>query len=203
MKLWQNIYSNPNFSRLLTEFFFSLIIEIWRDVHRVRAYCDKTSIYFCRFFTDVMPRSLDTIPSVVQLLIAVITESILVLLASIYNLRRFHEDALGTEELSQTGSHERRKPAKMTKKGTPFSKMCCEGNSRVNILYPTVPVSVSAPDKLEEKEEVEIGAKGKHVPRRLSAQLLDWRCFVAVFVGISIYLLIFLTYSIAAKASVK
>ena len=65
---------------------------------------DKTvfalNFWCCRFFSSMMPRGLETVPNSMLLLVVVMVESLLVLLATLFVLRRFHG------EQATTGSYD-------------------------------------------------------------------------------------------------
>ena len=68
---------------------------------------DKTvfalNFWCCRFFSSMMPRGLESVPNSMLLLVVVMVESLLVLLATLFVLRRFHGEqaATGSYDISE------------------------------------------------------------------------------------------------------
>ncbi|XP_025076462.1 neuronal acetylcholine receptor subunit alpha-2-like [Pomacea canaliculata] len=136
----------------------------------------STSVYVS-FFTDVMPRGLENVPNVMKLLLGVSIEGMLILLATIFILRRFHQE----EKLRNSNSFSS-KPVNM-------------GNNRVQPIASSTN-NIQGGSKTEEgKQEMEENEKEKDAFARgltwtftFSSQQLDRAWFVVAVCVNSIFL---------------
>ena len=73
------------------------IISTEREGGKVRlCFYSARVLCVCRFFSNMMPRGLDSVPNSMVLLVGVMVESLLVLLATLFVLRRFHGEQATT-----------------------------------------------------------------------------------------------------------
>ncbi|XP_025115549.1 neuronal acetylcholine receptor subunit alpha-2-like [Pomacea canaliculata] len=136
----------------------------------------STSVYIS-FFTDVMPRGLENVPNVMKLLLGVAIEGMLILLATIFILRRFHQE----EKLRNSNSFSS-KPVNM-------------GNNRTHPIESSTN-NIQDGCKTEGKQEMEEDedkveaafAEGLTGTFTFSSQQLDYACFVVAVCVNSIFL---------------
>ncbi|XP_025116201.1 neuronal acetylcholine receptor subunit alpha-7-like [Pomacea canaliculata] len=138
----------------------------------------STSVYVS-FFTDVMPRGLENVPNVMKLLLGVAIEGMFIALATIFILRRFHQE----EKLRNSRSS--------------FSKPVNMGNN--NRVHPIVSSTNNIQgdcgtqgEKQEteedEGEEEAAFAGGLTGAFTFSSQQLDRACFVVAVFANSVFL---------------
>ena len=97
------MYQNPG-QILVYQSSIDLILRCYPSLlaHRER---ERTPVFIqhvvflcvCRFFSNMMPRGLDSVPNSMVLLVGVMVESLLVLLATLFVLRRFHGEQTTTD----------------------------------------------------------------------------------------------------------
>ena len=147
----------------------------------------STSVY-TSFFTEAMPRSLDSVPSTMKLLLWVMAESLVILLATLFIMRRFHskQDQAGRpgsrfESFWQTcsrGSVHRQGGSIVSEKGVP----------RVTKVAPIEEMAGRG-------EEVLAGAAEDTRKAAVSAESMDLMFFVLTFVANTICLCVLFSES--------
>ena len=143
----------------------------------------STSVYVS-FFSEVMPRSLDSVPSTMKLLLGVIVETLVVLLATLIVMKRFHSEQKDAEDTASPVP-----PCDQTVDGNATNTTDCfyadtKGPSRVMRVAP-----VSEPK--EQTEDIHAGGGGKQPGKtHITAVFLDQVFFVLVFVANTVFLFV-------------
>lgn len=168
--------------------------------------CACVNISFCRFFTDVMPRGLNSIPSIVTILMIATIESVLIILASICILRRFHRHDEKTEvKFTETGNEgmasDRRRPLRMTKTGGIADKLCCNRRSFTNIVQvsPSARALETLANQVEKEDRLTKYEGGGPIFRELTVPQLDRWCFVVAIISNTVFICSVLAYSLISS----
>ena len=145
----------------------------------------STSVYVS-FFSEVMPRSLDSVPSTMKLLLGVIVETLVVLLATLIVMKRFHSEQKDAEDTASPVP-----PCDQTVDGNATNTAGCssvdtEGLPRVMRAAPVSEATVQT-------EDVHAGGGGKQPGKtHITAVFLDRVFFALVFVANTVFLFVLL-----------
>ena len=143
----------------------------------------STSVYVS-FFSEVMPRSLDSVPSTMKLLLGVIVETLVVLLATLIVMKRFHSEQKNAEDAASPVP-----PCDQTVDGSTTNTAGCssvdtEGLNRVMRVAPVSEATVQT-------EDVHAGGGGKKPGKtHITAVFLDQVFFALVFVANTVFLFV-------------
>ena len=142
----------------------------------------STSVYVS-FFSEVMPRSLDSVPSTMKLLLGVVVETMVVLLATLIVMKRFHSEQKDAEDAASPVP-----PCDQTVDGNSTNTTDCsyvdtKGPSRVMRVAPVSEPTVQTGD-------VHAAGAKKSGKTHITAAFLDRVFFALVFVVNTVFLFV-------------
>ena len=162
----------------------------------------------CSFFSNVMPRGLDSVPTSMLLLVGVMVESLLVLLATLVVLRRFHaQQAAGgrhhtPDDATNPWNDDSVKATEMATEGVESARLS-GGDQKTHEVDPSHRRRISSsnnPNTLITTGDKQKGlikfpkSKAIEAASRLTSLLrasqLDWVLFAVAFAGNTVFLIV-------------